>query len=840
MATFLDDLRARDDDALAALLRARPDLASPSPVTLASLAVRATGRTSTDRALAELDATTLQVLEAVVVLDGAGTPPIRARLHDALGADDDVARAAVDAAVGAALERALVLEGPGGEDAGGGAPGVDRVLRAAPGLADALGPYPAGLAPATVPDPPGTAPGDDDPAGAVAALLGQAPTGAAALLDALVWGPPVGVAPAPRTPAAAAVAALLRAGLLAPGTGSHVVLPRGVALALRGGRTHAAPALPPAPGAPAPGLTDAGVATESAAGAERAVRLVEALLRLWERTPPRVLRGGGLGVRDLRRTAAALDVAEDEVAVLVEVAGAAGLVADDGEELPAFLPTASSDTWAAGDLPQRWSALVRAWVGTVRAPWLVGTRDEHGSPRAALDPTVQRTWAPRLRREVLVALAALPPAVVAPPEGVLAALRHRAPRSVPPEPAVRAVLAEAALLGVLGAGALGAPGRALLAEVVRTGPVTSGDEDPVAAALAAALPEPVDVLLLQADLTGVVPGRPADELADLLEAVSVVESRGGALTVRFTAGSVREGLDAGRTADDVLAALARHVPGGRVPQPLEYLVRDVARQHGRLRAGTADGYLRSDDPAVLAGLVEDPRLASLGLFRLAPTVLGARATAGELLAALRAAGRAPVAEGPDGQVVHAGPATRRARGRGPRASVPPPPAPPARVEALVARLRAADEHERALEAAGATAGTGPQAGVPTGDGGPDRPGDAVARVVERAAGAVRGTSPRAGRDGKGDVSGGASGAAGAGGTADPASALLVLRQAAADRTAVRVELVGPDGRLQERVLRPLRVDAGRLRAVDPARAAELTIAVHRIAGVRPVDPPDAP
>ncbi len=36
--------------------------------------------------------------------------------------------------------------------------------------------------------------------------------------------------------------------------------------------------------------------------------------------------------------------------------------------------------------------------------------------------------------------------------------------------------------------------------------------------------------------------------------------------------------------------------------------------------------------------------------------------------------------------------------------------------------------------------------------------------------------------------------------------------------------------LERRLLRPVSVDGGRLRAIDPAREAELVVAVHRIAG----------
>ena len=170
--------------------------------------------------------------------------------------------------------------------------------------------------------------------------------------------------------------------------------------------------------------------------------------------------------------------------------------------------------------------------------------------------------------------------------------------------------------------------------------------------------------------------------------------------MRFTPDSVRRALDAGATADGLLAELAAH-SRGPVPQPLEYLVRDAARRHGRLRAGSASSYLRADDPSLLAGLAEDGRLASLGLVRLAPTVLASQAPVRELVDALRAHGLAPVVEGPDGQVLHvvAAGATGRA------AEVPPPRAvarrPPPREQlsderllALVPQLRRAEEERR--------------------------------------------------------------------------------------------------------------------------------------------------
>lgn len=76
------------------------------------------------------------------------------------------------------------------------------------------------------------------------------------------------------------------------------------------------------------------------------------------------------------------------------------------------------------------------------------------------------------------------------------------------------------------------------------------------------------------------------------------------------------------------------------------------------------------------------------------------------------------------------------------------------------------------------------------------------------------------------------------GTTEPVVALALLREAAADGREVLVDIVGPSGDLTRRRLRPMRLDAGRLRAVDVARESELTVAVHRIANVEPI--PAAP
>src|SRR4051794_39661983 len=69
--TLAEELRARSDEGLAALLRARPDLLHPVPSDLTQLATRLSTRASVVRALERLDRFTLQTAEALAVAPDA-------------------------------------------------------------------------------------------------------------------------------------------------------------------------------------------------------------------------------------------------------------------------------------------------------------------------------------------------------------------------------------------------------------------------------------------------------------------------------------------------------------------------------------------------------------------------------------------------------------------------------------------------------------------------------------------------------------------------------------------------------------------------------------------------
>jgi hypothetical protein len=289
------------------------------------------------------------------------------------------------------------------------------------------------------------------------------------------------------------------------------------------------------------------------------------------------------------------------------------------------------------------------------------------------------------------------------------------------------------------------------------------------------LPPSVDHVLIQADLTAVAPGPLEQDLARALSLVADVESRGGATVYRFGADTVRRAFDAGWSAVEIKDFLARssRTP---VPQALDYLVDDVSRRFGTLRVGVAESFLRSDDESALTGLVHNPAAESLRLRRIAPTVVVSDVPLHVLLPRLRELGAAPVVEAADGTVRIARPDVFRSRSR---RGTPRP---------------GAAGRDLARQAARTTAQV---AAIRSGD-----------RV---AASRPTGTS-----------------------AASPGDVLALLRDVIEAGGQVWIGYVDNHGARVERVVRPMRVDAGRLIAHDPRDDDVRSFAIHRITQARVV------
>jgi len=652
-----------DDEALAKLLGARPDLASPPPDDLAELATRAGTWGSVYACYRGLDRWCQQVVQALCLLDQVTTV---ANLTAVLGPDAEVAD--VERAVAQLGDRALVLpDGDNGVELvpalaelpfpGGLGPPAESVLATHTGgqlieMARRLGVRPGTTKTATLA---AVASALSDPA-SLPGLIESGPPGIAAVMgEILDHGPEVMVPGAyqgrpfsDRSP----VGWLMNRGVLAPVSWNRAVMPGEAGLALRGGRLF------PVLANCRPELSTSVVGTEvvDGAGAQVGLRLVADIITVldgWATDAPTPLKAGGLGIRDVRRAAKVTGRTDVEVARIVDLAAAAGLV-EVVRPASAILPTAAYDDWLTLDPAQRWTRLAAAWWAW---PFHLGLAGAIGTKDKPIPPLLDRMPEPdavRRRHAVFDVLAGTAPGASIDSAALRARLDWETPLLWSGGPARPSMLIdwvsqEADLVGLCSHGALTSAGRL----------VAGGHVDDAAAALAPYAPPVSSAFVVQADLTVVAPGELAPPVRAELDLIADVESKGSATVYRLSESSIRRGFEAGRTADDIVAFLESHATRA-IPQSLAYLVADLGRRFAQVRVGAARCYVRSDDASLLAEVCRSRRTAKLGLRLLAPTVATAEADPAAVLAALQAAGYLPAPEDADGALVLTRPAPRRA------------------------------------------------------------------------------------------------------------------------------------------------------------------------------------
>ncbi len=508
---------------------------------------------------------------------------------------------------------------------------------------------------------------------------------------------------------------------------------------------------------------------QGALHARESVGQVRDLLDDWSANPPGILRTGGLALRDFAAARQQLRSDWSRTALTIELAFAARLFADDRDSPPHWVPTDAFDIWLTETVAIQWIDLAQAWLALPRLASLADQRTQ------VLTADRDRGAIPVLRRKILELLASAPTGETINAASIRSVLDYREPRRAGELRAltIDSTLREATDLGVIAASALTTAGRLLL----------DASEQAVGDAFTRSMPPDIDRVIIQADLTIVAPGPLVPNVARSLRLIADIESRGHATVYRISEGSVRRALDSGWDAAAVHGLLA-DISSSPVPQPLTYLIDDVARKYGAVRTGPALGYLRSDNAETLAALLGDRRLRGLGLSRIAETVLVSQTPPGEVMDALRTAGYAPAAETPDGQVLIRRPDDRRTRAPRP-AKVKTSRAPEAAlVDAAVRSLRAGD----AVGRRGAST-PGPASMV-------ELQGLGAAAIVTR------------------------------------------LRAAIADTMPVVIGYADIDGETTQQIVDPIRVAGGVLTAYDRRDEQIRSFAVARMTGVADVESDD--
>jgi hypothetical protein len=602
--TFADELRARADDALASIFKLRPDLVSPVPNDFSALAARATSTPSLVRALDSINMWHYQIIEAACAL------PEPFKKSEIVAVTSEETAFALDHLWQMGL---LYKEG--------------NNYRTPTNLKMLIGDEPAGLGPIAVKK-------------FDFSILKEIPKASEEVLAKLTWGPPRGQIGNIKKPGNA-IGWLLDNGVLVALDSNTVALPRDVAIKLRGGKIHKE-MVSKAPNLIGKEVVQKQINLAAIANISTILRWCEELLHNLSDEPPTALRTGGLGVRDLKKIAEHLGIDETCAGFVAELCYLGGLLVIDSDDQ--ILPTSAFDIWLTKSAEERWYSLVVLWLDTSRVSGLIGKiSDKNVAP---LGPELDRAGASLIRRSTLKVLndnPQLTPDVKSLQEIVKWINPQRANNDY-----VEWTLREAEWLGITGQGALSTFGSNLLneKEVLE---------------IESALPKPVDHILIQADNSAVAPGPLTPELASEMGTIADIESRGGATVYRFSDSSIRRGLDHGKTGDQIKTFLSK-ISKTPMPQPLEYLITDIAKRHGRLRVGSAHTYIRCEDEGLVQQILHDKKCEHLRLRKIAPQVLVTDFELAEVIGELREFGYLPAAEN-SGGVLLSQPNLRRSKSR---------------------------------------------------------------------------------------------------------------------------------------------------------------------------------
>lgn len=635
LRSLADDLRNRTDAQLQYLFQQRPDLMHPVPNDVSQLATRATTNASTNSALDSLNLLELTLCEILSALpDGISLDGLLTELQSTPGFD----KLAITDALGNLWQLALVW-------------GDKTSLHLVRSVRENYGKFPCGLGPAMAGVRREVAEFVAD-SELLSELLADASADAKEILLDLAWEKPQraykNAARVIRPENAKTTAEwLLAHNLIIAAEENTVVMPREVAMHLRGNKlVKELPVNGPilvGVEYPLDRIDNSGIH-----GVLTALSSVEEVIAELAQDPISPLRSGGLAQRDFVALAETCSLSLAALALYLEVSFAAGLIACD--ENYGWMPANEYDRWLAKSDEARWQQLANTWVYMDRAPHLINS--ESAEKVTALSNLVTRPHFGALRTNVLSLLMSLPTGQAVTPQEVISTLAWRAPRrfSQAHNESAAAIITEADLLGITGANALTSYGRL----------VAQGED--ASSVIASCLPPFVDHIIVQADLTALAPGRLQVAQRRTMSLLAEVESAGVATTYRFTPASILHAIDHGKNAGEIKDFLLG-ISRTELPQPLLYLIDDVARKHGHLRMGHATVYLRCDDSNILNALLADKRLKTLKLRQIAQGIIITEQSDDIVLRKLRDAGYSPTAENADGTLAITAAKTNRGIGQ---------------------------------------------------------------------------------------------------------------------------------------------------------------------------------
>jgi hypothetical protein len=669
---LVDELRSLTELELAELFFRRPELGDPSPANFDDLATRASAPYSVTGCLTQLTAPMHQVLDALAYL---GEPSSARDIANLAGEPADVkalVRLLNEARCLGLIFRSIIDPKKPEQSLWALTPALKRQIPAPfalrQPLARVLERYSVpdlrsiisnlGLPESLLPKPRLIAQIVDElsDTGKVSQIIDRLPSDSEAFLFAVNdAGGIIGLETSPyaREQFPDGLRWLFGLGLLVPLDWETVILPREVMIALRGGTPLRRFLLtPPEPDV----LKGSALATRRAGvvefGPPAILDALSGICHTTEREQIPPLRTDGMSVKDVRNFAKQLGTDDATAARLIELCGVLGLLSIDFKT-NRITPTPAFDEWKDQPPIERWLQVVRAWSTYRTSLSRVVSAEQRVAPLSPIysadDNAVWR------RGLVMRALLGAPEGEALDPEGITTAARWKAPGrwvdTPNPRDAVDALLEEAALIGLVRGGALTKPGRLAL--------LTDATAESLADVLAPVFPPAITTFTVQADLTALAPSELEPSIRAELNGCADVESRGEASLYRFTEVSLRRAFDLGRTRDDIVSFLEAHA-APHVPQPLLYLVDDVARRYGQVVIGAISSYVRVSEEALLAEIVRAKKTTKLGLREIAPTVAVSALPSLKLMKGLREAGFLPVEEGVDGVVISAASTLSRA------------------------------------------------------------------------------------------------------------------------------------------------------------------------------------